>query len=316
MAINKTAEILQSYNGSRIRIINNHKNIGLTKSLNKGLKLAKGEYIARVDADDVSMPERLQEQVNVLEQRPNLGVVGAWYCVIDEKNNIKYEVKNDGNPVILRWRLLFNNIFAHSSVMMRKKAYEDSGGYNLEFEASQDYDLWSSMARKWQIGLVPKILCHWRKRTKHSITIEKNKTQKTLAREVSVRNIDELTNGRLSRKQCVYLYNLFNGYHALDKVSQLRETLQCLKIVRECFEDIVADKGIRHEINDQVVVALRRCISRASPFYQRVLVCAYVLWFGDWKWAHRMFFVFGGLFLPDSIKNGGRSFLKLLGWRV
>jgi len=195
MAINKTAEILQSYNGSRIRIINNHKNIGLTKSLNKGLGLAKGEYIARMDADNVSMPERLQEQVNMLEQNLNTGAVGTWYLVISEKDNIKYEVKNDGNPVILRWKLLCNNIFAHSSVMMRKKACEDAGGYDPEFEACEDYALWSCLAKKWQIGLVPKILCHWRKRIKHSISSEKNKTQKAMAREVSVRNIDELTTG-------------------------------------------------------------------------------------------------------------------------
>jgi len=278
-----TAEILKSYQDPRIKIINNEKNVGLTKSLNEGLKLAKGEYIARMDADDISMPERLQKQVNILERKPDLGVVGTWCYIIDEKDNIKYEVKDDRNPVILRWKLLFDNVFVHSSVMMRKKAYEDNGGYNLELEASQDYDLWSRIAKEWQIGLVPRILCHWRERTEHSITIEKNKTQKVMARKVSVRNINELTNGRLSQRQCIYLHNLFNGYHELDKVSQLRETLQCLKIVRECFEDIVGDKGIRHEINEQVVAALCRCISRASTFYQRVLVCVYALRFGDWK---------------------------------
>lgn len=310
----KTAEILQFYHDPRIKIINNEKNIGLTKSLNKGLKLVKGEYIARMDADDVSISERLQKQVNMLERKPDLGMVGTWYCVVDEKDNIKYEVKNDGNPVILRWKLLFNNIFAHSSVMMREKTCEDIEGYNPEFEASQDYDLWSRIVKKWQIGLVPKILCHRRKRTEHSITVEKNKTQKAGAREVGVRNIGELTKGRLSRKQCIDLYNLFNGYYVLDKVSQLRETLQSLKIVRKCFEDIISNEGISHEINEQVVLALCRCISRASPFYQRVVVCAYALRFGGWKSVHRMFLVFGSLFLPGSIRNGGRSFLKLLGW--
>ena len=305
-----TAEILQSYQDPRIRVINNEKNIGLTKSLNKGLKLAKGEYIARMDADDISMPERLQEQVDMLEQKSGLGVVGTRHCVIDEKGNIKSEAKNYGNPVILRWKLLFNNVFTHSSVMMRKKAYEDSGGYNPEFEASQDYDLWSRIVKKWQIGLVPKILCHWRKRVEHSITTEKNKIQKAMAREVSIRNISKLTNGRLLRKQCIYLHNLFNGYYALDKLNQLRETLQSLKIVRKCFEDIFSHKSIECEINEQVVVALCRCISRASTFYQRAFVCAYALWFGGWKSARKVFLTFAGFFLPDNIKKVGKAFLR------
>ena len=314
----KTAEILQSYRDPRIKIVNNQKNMGLTKSLSRGLGIAKGDYIARMDADDISMPERLEKQVNMLEQRPELGMVGTWYCVIDEKDNIKYEVKNDGNPVILRWKLLFNNEFVHSSVMMRKRAYEDSGGYNPEFQAAQDYDLWSRIAKKWQIGLVPKILCYRRERTEHSITIEKNKTQKAMARKVRVRSIDELTkltNGRLPRKQCIDLYDLFNGYYVLDKVSQVEEILQSLKMVRECFEDIFSDKSIRCEINDQLIAALYGCISRASTFYQRVFLGIYVLWFGGWKSAHRMFLAFSGLFLPDSVRNGGKSFLKLLGWK-
>jgi len=108
---------------------------------------------------------------------------------------------------------------------------------------------------------------------------------------------------------------LFNGYFALGKVGQLEGILRSLKIVRECFEDIFSDKTIRREINEQVVTALYRCISRASPCYQQVLVCAYAFWFGGWKSAYRIFLAFGGLFLPNSIRNGGRRFLKLLGWQ-
>lgn len=130
-----------------------------------------------------------------------------------------------------------------------------------------------------------------------------------LAADASATCIDYLS-------QADTLDNLFNGYYALGKVGQLQGILRSLKIVRECFEDIFSDKSIRHEINDQVVVALRRSISRASTFYQRVLVCAYVLWFGDWKSAYRIFLAFGGLFLPNSIRNGGRRFLKLLGCEV
>jgi len=73
----KTSEILSSYNDPRIVIINNKRNIGLTKSLNKGLKMVKGEYIARQDADDVSLPERLERMVNFLDMNRDVGLLGS-----------------------------------------------------------------------------------------------------------------------------------------------------------------------------------------------------------------------------------------------
>ena len=79
-----TADILKSYTDSRIKIINNEKNIGLTKSLNKGLKIAKGEYIARQDADDISMPERLKEEVAFLEIHKDYAVVGTFVKILNE----------------------------------------------------------------------------------------------------------------------------------------------------------------------------------------------------------------------------------------
>jgi len=72
-----TADILKSYKDSRIKVTNNEKNIGLTKSLNKGLKMAKSEYIARMDADDISLPTRLQKQVEFMDSHPKVGVCGT-----------------------------------------------------------------------------------------------------------------------------------------------------------------------------------------------------------------------------------------------
>jgi glycosyltransferase involved in cell wall biosynthesis len=80
----RTLEILQSYRDPRIKVINNERNIGLTASLNKGLKIAKGEYVARMDADDVSFPHRLEQQKAFLDRNPRVAMVGSWAEVIDE----------------------------------------------------------------------------------------------------------------------------------------------------------------------------------------------------------------------------------------
>lgn len=80
----KTAKILTSYDDPRIRIFN-QENMGLTKSLNRAISLAKGEYIARMDADDISYPERLKKQVDYLNKNPDIGLVGSKYIRIDKR---------------------------------------------------------------------------------------------------------------------------------------------------------------------------------------------------------------------------------------
>ncbi len=83
-----TAAILESYSDPRIRILSNVQNIGLTLSLNKGLQSARGEYIARIDADDIALPIRLEKQVSYLDQHPEVGLVATGVKVIDERGHV------------------------------------------------------------------------------------------------------------------------------------------------------------------------------------------------------------------------------------
>ncbi|HKQ33129.1 MAG TPA: glycosyltransferase family A protein, partial [Thermodesulfobacteriota bacterium] len=75
-------EIIKSYKDPRINLVDNESNIGLTASLNRGLSLAGGEYIARQDADDISLPERLEKQISILERNPDIALLGSWYLEI------------------------------------------------------------------------------------------------------------------------------------------------------------------------------------------------------------------------------------------
>jgi len=89
----KTPEILRSYDDPRIRVVTNEENLGLSKSLNKGLALARGEFIARMDADDVSYPYRLQVQHEFMTQHPGAGVIGSWAEYIDRKGEIVHRYR-------------------------------------------------------------------------------------------------------------------------------------------------------------------------------------------------------------------------------
>lgn len=156
----KTAQILQSYHDPRIKIVDNKVNIGLTRSLNKGLKIAKGKYIARMDADDISLPDRLEKQLPILEEDENIGLISSRITLIDENNNEMGDWHTDrknNSPEEIFYTLFFENCLAHSSVFYIKDIVLKIGGYNESFEKAQDYQLWARLAKSVKIVKIRKM---------------------------------------------------------------------------------------------------------------------------------------------------------------
>jgi len=140
----KTPQIIRSFDDPRIRVID-QPNSGLTVSLNRGIRLAKGEYIARMDADDLSEPERLEKQVEALDRNPGIAVVGCWYKVIDENGSLLGYKRLPDDVNQLAKLLKRDNPICHGSVMMRKEAIQAVGLYNENLRYAQDYELWLRM---------------------------------------------------------------------------------------------------------------------------------------------------------------------------
>lgn len=139
----QTGEILKKYEqNSQIKIIENKKNIGLTKSLNKALKVAMGKYIARQDADDISLPERFKKQVEFLENNPEIKILGTFAYGINDTGEILREDTAPISSAVIKKNLIKNNSFIHPSVMIRKDILNKVGPYNEKFETTQDYELW------------------------------------------------------------------------------------------------------------------------------------------------------------------------------
>jgi glycosyltransferase involved in cell wall biosynthesis len=139
-----TIEIITSYceKDSRIKVYKNNRNIGLAESLNKAINYASGIYIARMDADDISLPNRFDEQVKTLDSNSKLMVVGtaAYYI---ERNNIKKKLVRMPEYHRDLLRLIFKmSPFIHPSVMMRREFVSLTNGYNAQLRRAQDYDLW------------------------------------------------------------------------------------------------------------------------------------------------------------------------------
>ena len=140
----RTAEILKRYTDPRLRIIH-QENLGIARSLNKGIALSNSDMIARLDADDYSLPQRLEKQITFMEEHPEVVLCGSRFKELIGKETFDQQVLFIENDKDIRKTVSCFNPFSHSTVMIRKKAFTESGGYNKNFEYGQDYDLWVRM---------------------------------------------------------------------------------------------------------------------------------------------------------------------------
>ena len=186
----RTEEIVLSYEDPRIVYLKNDENLGVAKTLNKGLAAAKGKYIARMDADDISMPERLAKQVAFLEMNPNIAVMGTNVEIFNETGTI-CTGWSATEPEQMKVDLLYACGLAHPSVMIRTDAIRDLGGYDPEFNGLEDYELWCRVTEKHQITTLPDILLRYRI---HGSQVTQNPSARylELLRKLKTRQIRQL----------------------------------------------------------------------------------------------------------------------------
>ncbi len=116
--------------------------LGIVSALNAGCRVARGKYIARMDADDVSYPERLKRQVDLLESEPAIGLVGGQVRCSDVSGRMSWAVTYPTGDAEIRAMLPVGNPFSHPAVTMRRDLFISAGGYREAFRHAEDYDLW------------------------------------------------------------------------------------------------------------------------------------------------------------------------------
>lgn len=190
----RTWDILTEYanQDQRIVLLQNRKNLGLSQSLNKGLVLAQGNYIARQDADDVSMRERLATQIGYFEQQPRVGLLGTAYYVIDSQGQQRTVHRHPETDTEIRWQMLFHNAFCHSSVMFRRDFLNrESLFYDENLPYSQDYELWNRMLQQTSAANLKTPLVAWRK-SDGAVSTTRREEQQRIATIISARQIKRL----------------------------------------------------------------------------------------------------------------------------
>jgi glycosyltransferase involved in cell wall biosynthesis len=228
----RSVEIIESYSDPRIRLVHNERNMKLIATLNKGLELARGEYIARMDCDDISLPERLAKQVAFMDANPEVGVLGTAFQTIDSYG------KSLNSPIL--------------------------GGYTPEAIHVEDYDLWRRLSGVTQFSNLQDVLIYLRKHDanvtrcclaehfKNAEIINRLIISETLGEDISVELVRSLRNQEFKDvKDAIRVSNLIDKlYHAFvctNKLSTYEKKLirkdatsRLLPIVRPYISDVRA----------------------------------------------------------------------------
>ncbi|QZE13855.1 glycosyltransferase [Halosquirtibacter laminarini] len=167
-------EFVCEINDPRVRIIENSKNLGLAQSLNVGIEIARGRYIARMDADDISFPTRLEKQYHYLEQNKQIDILGTQLKKFGESNRFWINLIE---PEEINAKLFFKCCLAHPTVMIRLSIFKE---YDLFYDAtdraSEDYNLWCRAFRYVNMVNLPEVLLYYRVH-KQQVTQVKSKMQ-------------------------------------------------------------------------------------------------------------------------------------------
>lgn len=154
----RTREIVRDFRDPRVRLIELEENLGQTGALNRGLALADTPYIARMDADDVSAPSRLERQVGFLREHPHVALLGTWFETVGPEGRVIGRHRPPTEHEEILRGMLFENPFAHTSVAFGRLAVSACSGYDPSFRCAQDYALWWRLALAHRVAILPEFL--------------------------------------------------------------------------------------------------------------------------------------------------------------
>ncbi len=186
----ESVPLIQGFRDSRIRLVRNGRNLGLVASLNRGLEMARGAYVARMDADDISMPERLQRQVDFMDANPEVDICGAWLEAFEGRDKSIWAPPLSDEEI--KANLVFESVVYHPTVMMRHTVFSDlAARYDEDYPYAQDYELWCRLSRSCRFANIGEVLLRYRLHER-SVGRCKSDIQAMLACRVRKRLLSEL----------------------------------------------------------------------------------------------------------------------------
>ncbi|MDZ7339511.1 MAG: glycosyltransferase [candidate division KSB1 bacterium] len=273
-----TRQVISQYHDPRIVFCANEVNLGLTESLNRGLRRAKGEYIARQDADDVSKRDRLERQVQFLDANPDIALVGSSWFTIDPAGRGLSVRQVPQDPKSIAENLLVSLVITHATVMFRKESVLVVGGYRKEAGSAEDLDLWLRLAERFKIANLHEPL--------YSVRVHKDSV---------------VSSGLQNHLESIYRVRQM----ALERWQQIGENLSPPTVIARCYFLMACQDFLMKRI-DRGVVNLRRAVETESSIVtsheaNSADIAQYALWAS--KLAK-------GDNAPDRSSDAGRNFIE------
>jgi len=274
----RSIEIIQSFYDPRIQLYQNEKNEGITASLNKGIALSKCELIARMDADDICHPLRLEKQVAYMQENQDYAMVSSWVRLIDEKGNY---IKTEGTKSkYLYYNLFFECCIFHPTVMFRKELLAKIGNYLLAY--AEDLELFQRISKHFRIGGIDEPLLDYRIHDANTNTVKRKEEYDDFSLKVLQDNLANcLGNNKLPIEylEC-YRYN----YDLLKKknVAGIYNCLKLLDTISICILDTSNPNNCKEDINFMWQFKksfIVRDLAKRLPIKQKILL----LWKYDRK---------------------------------
>ena len=245
-------EVVKMFEDDRIRIIQNKEKLGLADSLNLGMREAKGEYLARIDGDDLARNDRFALQVKFLDKNRAYGLVGSLQHHFGVNTDYIHDVPKEHKDILAG--LIYDCLVCHSTIMMRKKAFIDNDLFYDKAKQAEDYELWTRACKKFKFYNIPEILGEYRV-GEDNITKGKLAALSKESGELAGKNIKETLGVEVPATHIPFLSGWINEFESLDKEAYKKEIVLEQNILEQMWD---ANKRIKYYDAD----ALLRVINK------------------------------------------------------
>lgn len=197
----RSLEIIRSYEDPRIVLLVNETNRGQIASMNRAIEAARGAYIARMDSDDICLPERFALQVEYLERHPEIAGVGGQIIIIGERGETLdlTAPKRSTRPVIVAFDMFHHCSVAHPAMMLRREVLLELGGYREAYRYAEDYDLWHRLLLRWKLANLSETVLQYRRNTQ-GVTRTHNDRMTQCSIDIIVESYIRLTGDTMPRR--------------------------------------------------------------------------------------------------------------------
>lgn len=261
----RTRDILREYQDPRIHVVWNEENRGLTANLNLAVSLAKGQYIARMDGDDLSHPNRFERQLRYLKDHPELKLISCRTETFGQEH-LRSDIQ--GDPEYLRCRMLVRPVLAHPGFLVRGEVFRELGfRYDESFRQAQDYDLAARISRRYAIGICPEILLEYRAHS-GQVSSKFGSRQFANADRVRSRLLEEL-GIHLNEEEWQDYRRLVLEEHTEDKAAYVRVVRILNRIVeqnqeRKIYDPVILKDALGRMMADWIIRVKSREIYRQT----------------------------------------------------